>query len=485
MAELTLDTAKSALGYFRVKTEESSSEMSRRSRINAIAALERMTEGKNIDFDEFSPEFLKKWVRWLFSKGYSLSTVKLYLRNVSALYGKAVKDGIASESRAFSEIKCRLESIDEVSWNVYADSECAAKLRSLLHKDFSQWPRRQLGKDLVMMSVLTGGLSFENLAALKKDFYDGEDTNILDIVKRYSKPKNKYLFPLSQPDKTKKQLSEGVGSLFRETLRAAQIEEQADPADLWGALAISSGISPQDIAECLEGRTDARSMFSLFEPKNPDPVKKQEIIESVAGMFVEDGFSWYAMQFRPRVSYNMVKTRMEMAGVKLQSSFYPMEEIVRRIGKKIVSASKPVVPGLLFFQSRAAELPALFYTIGDLAWGYRRSRRPESAYAVISPKAIETYQKTIGQFTPDMDVVPGGSIELKPGDRVEIIGGEFAGKGAEIEKRVFKEEENADSEPHRIVYRLKMIGDNDIEWVVDLDSRLMKREKTLPAYSVD
>lgn len=64
------------------------------------------------------------------------------------------------------------------------------------------------------------------------------------------------------------------------------------------------------------------------------------------------------MQFRPFVDYDRVLRRLDENDIAFSQTFYPMREIVRRVGKAIKRTSKPVVPGLFFFKSKAADLPA-------------------------------------------------------------------------------------------------------------------------------
>ncbi len=151
-----------------------------------------------------------------------------------------------------------------------------------------------------------------------------------------------------------------------------------------------------------------------------------------------------------------------------------MEEIVRRIDKKLIRESRPVIPGLLFFKKRATELPELFFYIGDIAWGYRCSRSIHSPYAIIPQKSIDEYERAVGKFVDSMDAYPEGTFLFEEGDKVEITGGEFCGHPAIFEKEV-NQIEKGTYKTTKITYRLKLESIQNCSWVVELDPRQMTK----------
>ncbi len=109
----------------------------------------------------------------------------------------------------------------------------------------------------------------------------------------------------------------------------------------------------------------------------------------------------------------------------------------------------------------------MFHKIGDLAWCYRNG----DTYASIPQAAMETFQKAIGKFTPDYEIGPVGSIALRPGDRIVVVGGAFTGKEGEIIGQSLNE--------NGVIYRIMLWGDNNnIEWRAN-DSRLIEKKSLL------
>ena len=206
------------------------------------------------------------------------------------------------------------------------------------------------------------------------------------------------------------------------------------------------------------------------------------------------------MSLRPGVRFSQVCRRIQLLSTSNAQRptyddppelFYPCEEIARTIGKKIVTRQRPFIHSVVFFRARLTDIGRLFAKIGDLAWCYRQNARPGAPYAAISDAQFRLFQQTIAQFTPDYEVASSGELELNEGDRVEILGGLFAGHEATMEG-IVKEEthgmsilESSDnsaaglsqSEKQNasgVVYRLNIIGDNGIEWRINVNSRLLK-----------
>ncbi len=465
-----------ATDCFRVKVGETANLAVRKSQEQAVASFERFLGDSSVTLDDFNGEVLDDWVSWLFYNGYSCATVMTYVSRLSALYGKTVKAGWTNDNGCFIGVKEKLNNARIGGIEVTTDPECFRKLQKLVHTDFSNSPERQLAKDLVLFAIYNGGLTFKQLAEYKKTDYAGKEVAIMEIGERYSKPKNKYLFPLKQSVRTTNQLHYILSDLFADALGMVGIKlseyDSATAIDLWAMVAMKGNIPTSEIRACIGDDLHVNPIFSFASRAELTDERRQEIQHYVIDLLTKDPYNWYAMQFRPHVNYDMVSRRLQERGIQLKNTFYPMEEIVKRVGKKMLTQSRPIVNGLLFFQCKATELQNLFLQIGDLAWGYRQTRTARGQYAIISPTAIETYQLTIGKFTSDMDIYPSGTIQLKEGDQVEIIGGELMGRTAEFEKEI-NDSTNTSNEPKRIIYRLKLIGDNAFEWAMNIDARFV------------
>lgn len=465
------DRGTTALSFFRITASGVSNASSSANLNKAVDAFERfLGPDADIPLGSIRQDLLARWVLWMHGQGYTRSSTEAYLSKLSSLYGKAVKAGVAERTDAFGAVRNRIAELSDRRLAISADSGLWGKLRRLVTLTQTAPAELRLACDVTLMGIFLGGVPLGELASLRKDDCADFNEQATAIAQRYSRPRNKYLFPLGQSTRTTAQLGRAVSALAGQALQAAGITSGNAPADiladLWAAIALRCGFDPATIAGCLPA-VPSGSIYSFADPEQVAPQRKSWIIGRVAESLGTDPDGWYAMQFRPRVAYETVTARMEACSLKFSQSFYPMEEIMKRVGGRTVAKRRPIVPGLLFFKYRASALTALYRSIGDLAWGYRTGRNSSSPYATISAADIDLYRTTIGQFDDTTEVFPAGTIELQPGDRVEIVGGPFIGH-----KGVYAEQP---CKGGRTICRLRLMGDNAIEWCVDADVRLLRK----------
>ncbi len=476
MTEVSEHNPPSVVDLFRVKLEDMTNQDTIYRFAKVVDSFGQFIGGTPVTVEDFNEHLLCEWVSWLFLRGYAYTTVAHHVNKLGALYGKLLKDGQASDKDLFPRLKAKLAAVSPHGVEINSDKQCFSKLRRLVHLDCSTNPPKQLAKDIVLFAIYNGGMTFEKIGNFKKDDYRGNDAAIIEIVERYSKPKNKYLFPLNQSELTPKQLRGRISGLFSDALKTVNIDlREYTPAiaiDLWAIAAAKCNISASDIASCVDTPEFTNPGFSFAHTTEMPSERREDIRRYVSRILSKNPENWYAMQFRPYVKIDMVKKRLQDKDIRFKDTYYPMEEIYRRTGKKIIKETKPVVPGLLFFRCKATEVSEVFYNIGDLAWGYRQTRNVRSPYAVINEKAIMDYRNAIGTLTDGMDVYLDGTIELQEGDYVEIIGGAFCGLPAIIDKI---KRQNKQSDIKRIVYKLNLMGNNNIEWAVNIDPHLLHK----------
>lgn len=472
------DTVDSAIALFRVRIKDTSNPTSRKSLEQATDSFNRFLCGSQVPVSGFNETLVSEWVSWLFSTGYTYKTVVYYVNRLSSLYGKVARETGAEGNGGFTAVKEKLRNTSETEFEIYSTPDIFNRLRRLVLADYSKNTALQLAKDLVLFSLYTGGLTFDKLARYKKDDYLGDDKAVSAIIERYAKAKNKYLFPLKQSEHTASQLKRMVSSLFSDALKSVDIRLSSYtaslPVDLWAITASRCGISAADIAGCIGSVDGMNPVYPFAVGSELSAERKTEIRYRVSRILSKDSEDWYAMQFRPHVDYGMIQDRMKSAGITFSRLFYPMEDIIRRVGKKLRHESRPVIPGLLFFRSKATDLPGLYFHIGDLAWGYRCERNARSSYAVIPQKEIELYEKAVGKFIDSMDEYPQGTFRLEEGDKVEITGGQLRGRPAIFEKEIRKVAKDGHTVT-RITNRLRLAGIQNFSWIVELDPRSMKK----------
>lgn len=475
MTDILSDKAVSPLEFFRLKVEETESRVNRANLQRALDALSEFVGGEDISFDDFNENLLGELVVRLLYRGNTPKTISNnVVKRLATLYNKAVDEGLARPTEAFTQLKDKLDSFQLPDLPYTFKSEVFRKIQKLIRTDFSGNPQRQLAKDMLLFAIFNGGLTFDQIANYRKTDYTGSNPAISEIVDRYSKPKNKYLFPLNQAHSTSKQLGRFLKVLLSDILSQVQLSPSAIPAytagDLWCAIALSCGVAASDVVRCISAGRAASVIASFAIPSDLSDEEVEQIRENIISTLTKNPLHWYVMQFRPRVNYDMVKDRLKDRKINLVETYYPMEEVTRKVGNKKVFESRPVISWLLFFRERVTELNKLYHEIGDLAWGYRNSKTLGSQYAVISQAEILNYKLAIGDLGENTEIYPEGAVQLRPGDRLVVLGGLLGGRPGTFDSVV-----KSDADGGRTICRILLDGGRYKDWIADQDIRLVKK----------
>lgn len=455
--------------------------------------------------------------QWLSSTPYN--TASLYLDIISSLYGACAKAGKLPPTKVFSEIKGRLKSLGRDSWDRGIDEEVFARALRLTKNAAHCLSDDAIAADMVLWSLTHGCMPIMEVAMLIRDDVNPDNSEETAIAGRQlGKSRRKYLFSLHQSDLTPRQLEKKVRRIIQDLFRRTRlpISDRIDDTieSLWAYAALSSGVSPTGIllrfgrvplglpilklaesSDSSYGRevSNFPTPHANTDPKDPrlpanSGLRNPDSFNAIGKIFIDNPLRWYAMSLRPGVRFTQLARRIEILGdtVPHVELFYPSEEIVRHIGKKLVVCQRPFISRVVFFRTRLTDIYRLFSRIGDLAWCYRLNGHPGAPYAEISQHQFDLFQQTIACFTPDFEVAESGEFQLKPNDRVKVIGGLFTGIEADIESLVTRKPEalslktpqSQDSRPTtedtHIVYRLNLIGDNGIDWRITVDPRLLQ-----------
>ncbi len=466
-------TPNDAITFFRFKVAETPNSSTAESRRKALNAFLAFISSDTFPFSAFTEEFLYDWIVWLLQNGYSQKTAAFYIKQIGTLYNQAVTEGLAPASDTINKARQRLLSIPDTEFTP-VDNRLFDNLLRFFRDRPTLRSTRRLAADIVAFAILNGGMTFKEIISYRKSAYRGDDEHLQLIVDTNARPRNKYLFPLNQSKCTPAQLRKELSSLFYLALSPYGIplsSVEADTAfDLWCLAALRCDVTPAQLLGLTGGR------YPSFNPAlrfiTPTPVTEQEadnIRHNIRQTLTANPLNWYAMQFRPRVSYEQIVSAMEgcTEEVRFAEIFYPSEEIRRRTRNRLRKERKPVIPGLLFFRSHATDITPMFRHIGHLAWCYRRTGERTSSYAIIPPHEMLSYQTAIGQFTPDMEVHPAGTLNIRENDHVIMLTGSLIGRPATVT-------EVKTNPAGRTIYRLSFIGDNKVEWAVTADSRAVR-----------
>lgn len=510
------------LAYFFESAALAKSPSSSKSYLKALRSLQTFLRSRDLSLSD--EENYGEWLINLWRNGTTYATVRLYLDIVASLTAEAATQGLLSE-RVSKEVSRLRTSLREAGENIWTRPVSTVRLTNLIRllrtaarltADYSK------ATDLLLLTILIPGkdAATVTVAEAKEAAAQAEgDTadEIEAIIARQSNPRRKFLFDLNQSRQTPRQLTRETQRLLtnlaiaRDIPDLGSVQETADTVRV--LVALDAGISTRDTLNAIDNRPASLPVLDLLNKGGDKGEDGEETeVESQTGRLDRRGFDtvvattlltnplrWFAMRMRPGVTLDSLQDRLDMLGDRVTTPteyFYPHEEIAKRTGRKLVFRQRPFINDVVFIRSRRTDLGPLFAGIGDMAWCYTMSGRPGSPYAAIPQAEFTRFQTTIGRFTSDTDLHPLDTLTPLPGEPVIFLSGPFRGKEATLESTQTlpppKEEETKETnketatkeatQPATILYRLRIIGDNGLEWRVTADSRevrpLTKKQST-------
>ena len=268
--------------------------------------------------------------------------------------------------------------------------------------------------------------------------------------------------------------NEGNPSLARLILNYQNQSIDAAPDNVklvWASLALRWGSEASAVKAIIKNVPDALNILNICSDSEINEKDMQSIFSSISLTLKGNFPQWFAMRLRPGVNFESLLDRFsKLKGlVKMPELFYPCEDIAVRIGRKIVWKGRPVIRDVVFFKYRITDIYRLFNHIYDLAWCYRNPGSGIGKYAIIPEKAMDDFRQAIGILGPGYEIAPAGEMELKPGDKVIIVNGEFSEHRARILK---SSTGNLDNE--NLIYRVALLDVNG-HWEIGIDARLLKK----------
>lgn len=463
------------ISFFRTKADEfvgNSSSYYRKALANFEAFLE--TQPNDIDFS--SELTLADWVVYMYMRKLSFKTSMLYFNSIAALYGAAVKEGIVSETENFRKIKIRIKEF-ESGWNRAIDESGFSKVVSLTRRGYNARSVSDLATDMLLYSLLAGCIKLIEVAKLKKGAEDGV-TELDSIVLRNVNARRKYVFNLQQSEYTPLQLERIVNGFVGDLIHAKNLPWAGNADDsiecYWVYAALRAGVTGSEIVGYLGHVPEGIPMLRLCSRQELTPERREEIMQIVGKIFVANSSRWYAMRLRPLVSFDELRSRIgTLYGEESPELFYPMEEIARRIKKKIVMEEQPVIRNVVFFRCGVADISLFMSQIADLAWCYTETGRPGAPYAAIPDSSMHLFQLAIGHYTSQYETA---ICNPEVGSSVKVMSGMFEG----IEASLL----NVESIGGNNIFQLLYTSDNNMRWKFGVDARQtgMRERKTRCGY---
>ena len=129
---------------------------------NAYQRFKEFREDVDLTFDQLTPDMIEEYEAWLTNRGLMQNTIRFYLRTLHTLLYKAIDKGLLNgDNKLFSRVR-----LAYVPTNKRAIS--AEDVRVIQRLDLTPNSILAFARDLFMFSFYTRGMSFVDIAYLKK-----------------------------------------------------------------------------------------------------------------------------------------------------------------------------------------------------------------------------------------------------------------------------------------------------------------------------
>ena len=172
----------------------------------AMDGLKNFLAGQSLSFTELNVQFVERYNEFLLRKGLAKNSISFHMRILRAVYNKAVRKGLTEQSEPFRNVYTGIDRTRKRA----VDKSVISRLIAL---DLSGSSPLSLTRDLFLFSLYTRGMSFVDIAFLKRDnIKDGTicyirrktgqrlciriEPCIRQIIDRYSGNDSEYVFPI-------------------------------------------------------------------------------------------------------------------------------------------------------------------------------------------------------------------------------------------------------------------------------------------------
>lgn len=185
-----------------------------------LNSLSRYLNQHTLPLSAINDTLTRGYEAWLRQQGLCRNSSSFYLRNLRAIYNRAVNEGLAPQSSTpFRQV---YTGIDQTCKRALTLNN----LQRLRDLNLSKRPRMALARDLFLFSFYTRGMSFIDMAQLTTDNLHGGvltycrrktsqqlhirwEEKMQQIVSRYHVPGSLYLLPIAT----------GTGETFRQSAK--------------------------------------------------------------------------------------------------------------------------------------------------------------------------------------------------------------------------------------------------------------------------
>ena len=181
----------------------------------ALNSLAKFRLGEDLLFEQITPDLIQTYEHYMRNLGLCRNTTSFYLRVFRSIYHRALQEGICAEQYPFKGVYTGVDKTNKRALTL-------SQIKSIKNLSINYLSKLDFARDLFLFSFYTRGMSFIDIAFLKKknlvgDFlvYNRKKTGkqlsvkweapMQAIVRKWQQTNNQYLFPIlvkeNQPER--------------------------------------------------------------------------------------------------------------------------------------------------------------------------------------------------------------------------------------------------------------------------------------------
>lgn len=121
----------------------------------------RFRKGMDLTFDMIDSELMESYEAEMASRGLSRNTSSFYMRILRTNYRQAVEKGLTRDRRPFRHVYCGMDKTAKRSLTF-------EEIKRIKELELSRTPALDFARDMFIFSFCTRGMSFIDMAYLKK-----------------------------------------------------------------------------------------------------------------------------------------------------------------------------------------------------------------------------------------------------------------------------------------------------------------------------
>ena len=177
--------------------------------VTTLNSFKRFREDRDLALDDMDSDMMMAYEAYLKNRGVSPNSSSFYMRNLRAVYNRAVEKGLVSQRFPFKHVYTGVD-------RTVKRAVPLKTVKRIKEMDLSMNPTLDFARDMFLFSFYTRGMSFVDMAYLRKKDLNG---NILsyrrrkteqqlfikwekcmqEIVDKYDNPLSQYLLPIINP----------------------------------------------------------------------------------------------------------------------------------------------------------------------------------------------------------------------------------------------------------------------------------------------